>query len=335
MKPNFYYEKGRIEFTKGYIAKGRNLKSSIIKFESLYKKSPKGTEIVEIWNYEPRSNPVGSMIILHGLGTRNLKFLFWMASHLASAGINTSVLILPGNYTRTANNSVSGKDFFDTDIEKMFTFWENSIVDILSTIDFLKQEKIWMKNNLFFGYCLGGMFTVLINALTKEISKTLLMTVGGDIPKIFWESPVLKYARRNFKIGKGKEYYLNDKDKLYRVYKNDLEKVLKMKNIQELMESDVHPLIKIEPLAYAHFLDRNKFTMIDAIFDRALSISCRKDLWINLGKPKKKIIPTGHLSWLPFEYAIGKYILHLMGCLTPKRKRLLRERIALEEEILK
>ena len=86
MKPNFYYEKGRIDFTKGYISKGRNLKSSIIKFESLYKKSPKGTEIVEIWNYEPRSNPVGSMIILHGLGTMNLKFLF--SSNFKAALIN-------------------------------------------------------------------------------------------------------------------------------------------------------------------------------------------------------------------------------------------------------
>jgi len=335
MKPNFKYNKVKIDYTKGYISKGKNLKSSIIKFKSLYEKPRNGSEIVEIWNYEPRTDPVGSMIILHGLGTMNLKFLFWMASHIASAGINSSVLILPGNYTRTANNSVSGKDYFATNIDKMMTYWENSIVDILSTIDFLKQENIWMKNNLVFGYCLGGMFSVLINALSEEISQTLLMTVGGDIPKIFWESPILKFARRDFSLGKGKEYYLNDKEKLYSVYEKDLEKVKNMNSANELFEADVHPLLKIEPLAYAYFLRHKKFTMIDALFDRALPISCRKDLWINLGKPSKKIIPTGHISWLPFEYAIGKYILHLMGCLTPKRKRLLRERIALEEEILK
>jgi len=30
----------------------------------------------------------------------NIKFLLWLGPHLANAGVNTNILILPGNYTR-------------------------------------------------------------------------------------------------------------------------------------------------------------------------------------------------------------------------------------------
>ncbi len=51
-------------------------------------------------------------MVLHGLGSRNIKFLLWLGPHLANAGVNTSILILPGNYTRVENRSVSADPIY-------------------------------------------------------------------------------------------------------------------------------------------------------------------------------------------------------------------------------
>lgn len=330
MVPEFSYEKKKIKFTKGYIFKGKHFRCSVVKYPSFYKKAVEGTETVDIYHFSPKEHPVGSIIILHGLGTTNIPFLFWMGSHLAGAGLQASVMILPGNYTRTANNSTSGKDFFTPDIERLSLFWEQAVVDTRTTIDLLEQEGIWLENNCLFGYCLGGMISIIANALEDRIARTILMTVGGDISRIMWGSPVLKYTRRGFARGEGKNAFLNDREKLLGTFEKDMEKVRGFKDVEELITSDVHPLLKVDPMAYAPFVHTDKFTMIEALFDRALPKKSRRILWETLGKPKRHIVPMGHVSWFPFEYALGRFILNRMGIREAVRKRRLLEKTRIE-----
>ena len=42
MNPDFSYEKKKIEFSSGYIFKGKHYRCSIIKYASLYKNCTKG-----------------------------------------------------------------------------------------------------------------------------------------------------------------------------------------------------------------------------------------------------------------------------------------------------
>ncbi len=325
MNPDFSYEKKKIEFSSGYIFKGKHYRCSIIKYPSLYKNCTKGTENVEVYHFSPRERAVGSILILHGLGTVNIPFLFWMGSHLASAGLQASVMILPGNYTRTASGSTSGKDFFSPDLRRLTLFWEQAVVDTMTTIDLLQQENIWWDNNCLFGYCLGGMVSTIVSAIDKRINNLILMTVGGNIARIMWQSPVLKSVRRSLRSGSGEEGYLNDEKRLNERFKEDSLAVKKMKSASELLESDLHPLFKIDPLAYARFNDSNKVTMIEALFDKTLPIQTRKQLWEAFGKPKRYIVPIGHVSWFPLEYALGKYILKKLGIKEARRKMRLLE----------
>ncbi|PNQ05241.1 hypothetical protein RM69_05830 [Mesotoga sp. SC_NapDC3] len=320
MNPDFSYEKKKIEFSSGYIFKGKHYRCSIIKYPSLYKNCTKGTENVEVYHFSPRERAVGSILILHGLGTVNIPFLFWMGSHLASAGLQASVMILPGNYTRTASGSTSGKDFFSPDLRRLTLFWEQAVVDTMTTIDLLQQENIWWDNNCLFGYCLGGMVSTIVSAIDKRINNLILMTVGGNIARIMWQSPVLKSVRRSLRSGSGEEGYLNDEKRLNERFKEDSLAVKKMKSASELLESDLHPLFKIDPLAYARFNDSNKVTMIEALFDKTLPIQTRKQLWEAFDRPKRYIVPTGHVSWFPLEYALGKYILKKLGIKEARRK---------------
>lgn len=333
MKPHFDYEKKVFDFSSGYIFKGKHYRCSHIKYRSLYKNAAKGTETVEVYNFSPREETVGSIIILHGLGTVNIPFLFWMGSHLASAGLQASIMILPGNYTRTAHHSTSGKDFFSPDLERLTQFWEQAVVDTRTTIDLLEREGLWLNNNCLFGYCLGGMVSIIVNALEHRINNSILLTVGGNMAKIMWESPVLKYTRRGFSKGGGSSKFLNDKERLKKVFLEDTYKLSRFKDVNEMLNSDIHPLLKVDPLAYAKFNDTRKTTMIEGLFDKALPPETRKQLWSALGKPKRYIVPMGHVTWFPFEYALGKFILKKLGIKSARKKIRLLESTKPDESV--
>lgn len=310
MKLNFNYEKREIKFISGDIYKGRNYRCNYIRYPSLYNNPAKGCENVHLYNYRPKGEIRASCMVLHGLGSRNIKFLLWLGPHLASVGVNTTLVILPGNYTRVENDSVSGKSYLYPDIEIMYQFWENAVVDVRSTIDLLKQLDLWKENNLLLGYCLGGMISSIVSALEEEIAHTIFMTTGGHIPSIMYESPAIAFVPRMVKKGYKAKYQMHNKDYLYKIYEEQLPIIQNM-NLEKIINSkDLHPLIKIDPIVYANFLDKEKLTFIDAYFDGTLPKISRKLLYDQMDGAKKRVLPITHVSWLPFSYLLAKYILH-------------------------
>ena len=310
MNINFNYKKEIPDYVSGYIFKGNNYRCSYIRYKSLYRDPDKGADQVELYNFQPKSEIKASSMILHGLGSRNIKFLLWIGPHLASAGVNTSILILPGNYTRVENNSVSGKSFLYPNMEVMYRYWEQGVVDILSTIDLLEHLNLWKENSILTGYCLGGMLSTIVAALDQRIAYTLFIATGGHIPKIIHESPVTGFARRLFDTGKFSDYDFDNKEKLYRTYEEQFPIVKKMSREELFTSKDIHPLLKIDPISYAHFLDKKKLTFLDAYFDNTLPLDSRKILYNEMKGAKRRILPVSHVTWLPFSYILAKYMLH-------------------------
>lgn len=306
---DFSYTKKSINFVKGYIVKGTFYRCSYIRYKSLYRNPAPGTENVELYNFEPRGKTQASVIILHGLGSRNIRFMLWLGTHLASVGVNSSIIILPGNYTRVEDKSVSGRSYIWPDIKIMYQFWEHAVVDVSSTIDFLYQQKLWRENNCIVGYCLGGMISSIIAAIDKRINQIIFMTTGGNIPKIIHESYVTSFTKRLFKEGYGQQYYINNKEKLYEVYNQQFPNVKDMSLLEILKSEEIHPLFRIDPISYAHLLDKNKITFIDALFDEILPLKSRMQLFKEMKGSKRYIIPTTHVGWLPFEILLAQYIL--------------------------
>lgn len=306
---DFSYIKKNIDFVEGYILKGALYRCSYIRYKTLYKNPAPGTETVEIYNFAPRGKTRASVLILHGLGSRNVKFMLWLGTHLASVGVNSSIIILPGNYTRVDNKSVSGRSYVWPDINVVYRFWEHAVVDVRSTIDLLQQQKLWNENNCLVGYCLGGMISSIVTSLDKRINQTIFMTTGGHMPKIIHESRATTFARRLFEGGFETEYYLNDKERLYNIYKEQYPLVKNMNLSQILTNKLIHPLFRIDPLSYAHLLDKSKVTFIDALFDETLPLKSRSMLFKEMKGATRYIIPMTHASWLPFESFLAQYIL--------------------------
>lgn len=302
------------DYTQGYIMKRKNFRASIIKFPSLYHNPVKGTETAEFYLFDPREKPAGILFLLHGLGSANVPFLLWLASRLANAGIRTVLPVLPGNFTRTIHGSTSGKDFFNRDVDHSIKVWEQSMVDLLSGIDFFKDQGLWMDNTHLFGFCLGGMIAVMISAVRREFKRTYLMTVGGEMATILWHSPSLAYFRRSLEVFPDDPgWNIGNRDTMLRNYESDMKRLAEFHSVREMQESDIHPYLKIDPIAYARFVDTDRIIFIEALFDRALPKRSRRLLWEALGKPRRHIVPMGHATWLPFQFIIAKFILKSMG----------------------
>lgn len=323
MNINFNYKKEIPDFVSGYMFKGNNYRCSYIRYKSLYSNPAKGTEQVELYNFQPKSEVKASSLILHGLGSRNIKFLLWIGPHLASAGVNTTILILPGNYTRVEDKSVSGKSFLYPDMDVLYQFWEQGVVDIRSTIDLLEHLGLWKKNSILTGYCLGGMLSTMVSAIDDRIAHTVFIATGGHIPKILHESPVTSFARRLFDTGKFSKFDFDNKEKLYNIYKEQLPIVQSLTKEQLFTSKEIHPLFKIDPISYSHFLDKKKLTFIDAFFDNTLPIESRKILYDQMNGAKRRILPISHVTWLPFSYFLGKYILHKVHITDKESKKAL------------
>ena len=335
MMINFNYNKQKIEYVSGHIFKGANYRCSYMRYNSLYRNPAPGTETVELYNYQPKGEIKASSLILHGLGSRNIKFLLWLGPHLASAGVNTSILILPGNYTRVENNSVSGRSFLYPDLNVLYQFWEHAVVDTLSTIDLLQDIGLWKENNLLMGYCLGGMISTIISSLDKRIAHTLFMTTGGHIPKILHESPASAFVRRLFKSGNYSAFNLDNKNKLYEIYNKQFPLVKEMALEDLIQNNDIHPLFKIDPIAYAHFLDMTKITFVDAYFDSTLPLMSRKALYEEMAGAKRRLLPISHVSWLPFSYFIAKYMLHKVSITDKESRKALLKKEKIENPLQK
>lgn len=239
---DFSYEKKEINAHSGCMFKGKHYRCFYIKYPTLYKNPFKGTETVELYDFRPKDKIKATAIILHGLGTRNIEFLLWMGTHLASAGVNAVVPVLPGNFTRIENGHMYGSRYLWPDYSVIYDVYQHAVVDILSAIDFIQQQDRWKDNNCMMGYCLGGMLGTIVSSLDNRINQKILMTTGGNIPRLMFESVAQGFIKKLIHDKKIKEPILRDKYALFNLYEKQLPNVKKM-SLDELMTSkNINPV---------------------------------------------------------------------------------------------
>ena len=62
-------------------------------------------------------------------------------------------------------------------------------------------------------------------------------------------------------------------------------------SLEELILSkDINPLL-VDPLSYAHLLDKSKVSVIEALFDKTLPVASRKPLYKEMKGAKRYILP--------------------------------------------
>jgi hypothetical protein len=307
---NFSYERREIEAHSGSMFSGKNYRCFYVTFPTLYSTPVPGTEIMQLYDFRPKGKIRASVIILQGLGTRNVEFLLWMGTHLASAGVNAILPILPGNFTRVEHGRMYGSRYLWPDYDVMYNAYQHAVVDIQSSIDYMEQEGRWKDNNCMMGYCLGGMLATIVSCLDNRISQKIFMTTGGHMPQLMFESTATGFVRRLINEGKITDKTLNDRQVLYDIYDMQLPRLKEMSLKEIISSQDIHPLFRVDPISYVHLLDKSKASVIDALFDKTLPITSRKTFYRGMEGAKRYILPISHINWLPFEFLLARYILH-------------------------
>ncbi len=69
-----------------------------------------------------------------------------------------------------------------------------------------------------------------------------------------------------FLNNKDDPYLLNDKDYLIKIFQDTLKHPDNFKSVGDILKSEIHPLLKVDPALYAKFLPREKVTFFGSSF---------------------------------------------------------------------
>lgn len=137
------YNNNNIDFVQGYINKGKNYRESIIKYPSSIHMQ-KGNWIKWNISFEPKKKAVGLVIILHGLGTKNISYILKMGRYFSNFGVRALVPILL-IITQEPPMDLWVEKYFSDSVGSILNTWEHAVVDILSLIDFWRWIIYGMK----------------------------------------------------------------------------------------------------------------------------------------------------------------------------------------------
>ena len=253
---------------------------------------------IPVYLYNANSNK--TLLFIHGLGTKNLKYLKWFPENFAKNGYNSALMILPYHFDRTPQGHKSGELFLSTtDNYILRSRFEHSVVDILTTLNYLKEK---FHGDLYLmGFSFGGMVSTIATSLRKDIKGLSLAVTGGNFYHITWKSFVTGVLRVQYEENKECN---PEKCKLY--HQKEYPQYLKNLKKPEI-ELDKAPIacFEYDPTTFAKFVNTPTI-MFRALFDIFIPKNSTLDLY-NLINAQKEIhkIPTGHLS----SYLFKKYIL--------------------------
>ncbi|KAF2956667.1 alpha/beta hydrolase [Marinitoga sp. 38H-ov] len=250
--------------------------------------------------YIYNANSDKTLLFIHGLGTKNLKYLKWFPENFAKNGYNSALMILPYHFDRTPKGYKSGELFLSTtNNEILRSRFEHSVVDTLTTLNYLKER--FSKKLFLMGFSFGGMVSTIAASLRDDIKGLSLAVTGGNFYHITWKSFVTGVLRVQYEENKecNPEKCLNYHIKEYPEYLRNL-------NNPDI-ELDKAPIacFEYDPSTFAKFI-KSPTIIFRALFDIFIPKKSTLDLYERI-KAKKELynIPSGHLS----SYVFKRYIL--------------------------
>ncbi len=285
------YRKFEGNISEGILLRSIRHRVKLIRFPAQWETSDENLRVVDVFYFEPVHSIKGTVIVLHGLGTRNVLYLTRFAQLMAFLGTAVFLPIIPYNFTRTPTGFESGMAFMEPDPRKLLERWQYAVLDVRNVLDVVERKEL-LDNVTLMGYSLGGMLATLVSAFDERVKKLILIATGGSPHRIFWESPVGKYFRE--RVSKSKSVCFKDKESCYKV----LENIPSFSSLQDLLSSDTPPCVKFDPTKFAPFVKAEKIIFFQAAFDHVIPRESAESLWKALGKPKRKILAGGHVTAL-------------------------------------
>lgn len=225
------------------------------------------------------------IVFVHGLGSRNFDYLKYYPENLVKHNYTIIMPVLPYHFERMPKDKkidfLSGTTM---DIEKRFY---QSVVDIFTCVDYLKKRG--MKKIHIMGFSFGGMIGTIAKALDNRFDKGVFIVSGGNFLYITWKSVATKVLRVRYE----------DEDscsieRCHRLHENFDDIVKNFTKLEELKE--LPSCFRYDPSLFAKMINPENILMINAAFDPFIPRKASRDLWNKMGRPKRYILPSGHLT---------------------------------------
>ncbi len=231
--------------------------------------------------------PKGAIVFVHGTGQRNFEPLQYYPRFFSKNGYTTMMPVLPYHFERTPAGKKSGMAFIKgTDVELAERF-DQAVTDILACVDYL--EKIGFKEVHIMGFSFGGMISTIAMAIDNRIKEGVFAVTGGNYEYITWKSIATKILRVSYEENEAcnpHECALK-----HAIFDSVAKKFHSLENLKEMPACFTY-----DPSIFAHLIPPRKTLFFKSAFDPFIPAKSSDDLWERLGKPKRYVLPSGHLS---------------------------------------
>lgn len=247
----------------------------------------------------------GALIFVHGTGQRNFEPLEYYPKFFSKSGYSTIMPVLPYHFERTPEGKKSGMSFIKgTDVELSKRF-DQAVTDVLTCIDYL--EKVGFKKVNIMGFSFGGMISTIAMAIDHRIEKGIFVVTGGNYEYITWKSVATKILRVSYEENKA----CNPAECALKHFNFD-KIAMNFTSLDDLKDMPV--CFTYDPSIFAHLIPPRKTLFFNALFDFFIPKASSDDLWEKMGKPRRYMLPSGHLSaHLFFKKFIAKKSLNFLN----------------------
>ncbi|GEM_PF-655709 len=232
-------------------------------------------------------SPKGAIIFIHGTGQKNFEPLQYYPKFFLKNGYTVMMPVLPYHFERTPKAKKSGIAFIkgsDVELAKRF---DQAVTDILTCVDYL--EKIEFEKVNIMGFSFGGMISTIAMAIDKRIEKGVFVVTGGNYEYITWKSIATKILRVSYEENKACNPH---ECALKHIIFDNVAK--NFKSLEDLKKMPV--CFTYDPSTFARLIPPRKILFFKAAFDLFIPNRSSDDLWKRLGKPRRYVLPSGHLS---------------------------------------
>jgi isopenicillin-N N-acyltransferase-like protein len=228
-----------------------------LSFPSPRKSGIEEVDVVWMRYFRPvRDGKVPATVLLHHLQDDQMLEEV-VASQLAMNGIATLLLTFPYYGKRAPKDASKQLEMLGQDMTGTLKAFHQGICDARRAGDWLIQRpEVDPKMVSLTGISLGGLCAALTAGVDTSFYKVVPVIAGGDIAKVIFSAKILESVRE------------------------------KLKKDGRTEDSVRESLVTIEPLTYAHRVNKDKVLMINAKYDEVIPKSCTTALAEKMGGAK-------------------------------------------------
>ena len=260
-----------------------------IQFESALDTGYPENGIVKGEYYQPEvDNRVPLAILVHGMGDHSVIPCKMLARSLLRQGVACFVPYLTIHSKRIPKDIRAHMPYLNPD--EWFQCYRISVVDICQIIDWAySRPELNMEQVALLGISFGGFVSAIAMGIDDRIKAGIFLVTGGNSNKMSWLSKASQYRKRYRRTEA--EYLEIQND--YARYLEDVSE----KGFENVVPNDQSFLT--DPLTFAGNIKGRPVLMINARWDKYIPRENVTELWLALGQPPIKWIPSGHTSmWL-------------------------------------